>query len=135
MRFTTRSWIAAAVLAATLTGCSHQSRVPPPGTEGGPELVEGGAMFRYVNKDARSVHLVGDFNDWMPTTDPMADENGDGEWSLFYPLAPGRYAYKFVVDGTRWIPDPTNPNHEADGFGGRNSIVIIPNTGGSGEQR
>lgn len=120
-------------IAAAVAGCT-QTRVPPPGT-GGPELVEGGAMFRYTNKDARSVHLVGDFNDWNPTADPMADENGDGEWSLFYPLAPGRYDYKFVVDGTRWIPDPTNGDHEPDGFGGRNSIVIVPDTEGGGGTR
>lgn len=117
---------------APLSGCSSANRLPPPGSGGGPELVAGGAIFRYTNTDARSVHVVGDFNDWNPTSDPMIDENGDGQWTLFYPLEPGRYAYKFVVDGTRWIPDPTNGNHEPDGFDGRNSVVIIP-TGPPGE--
>lgn len=111
-----------------LAGCSG-SGPPPLGVGEGPELVAGGAVFRYSNKEARTVHLVGDFNDWSPMADPMTDDNGDGEWSLFYPLEPGRYAYKFVIDGRRWIPDPTNGNHEPDGFDGRNSIVVIPASG------
>jgi 1,4-alpha-glucan branching enzyme len=108
-----------------LAGCGGPA--PPPRT-GGPELVGGGALFRYRNSDAKKVCLVGDFNDWSPETDPMTDENGDGEWTLFYPLSPGRYAYKFVVDGKSWIPDPTNPESEPDGFDGRNSVLVIPAT-------
>ena len=129
------SWALAAiavVVAGTLAACGPR-KLPPPGSGGGPERVEGGALFRYTNRDARTVHLVGDFNDWNPTSDPMVDENGDGEWTLFYPLEPGRYQYKFVVDGTRWIPDPTNPIHEPDGFDGINSVVIIPSAGVGGE--
>jgi len=110
--------------AALLGGCG--SKEPPPDTLGGPELVEGGAVFRYRNPDARFVYLVGDFNEWNPKADPMADENGDGEWTLYYPLAPGRYAYKFVVDGRRWVPDSTNPADEPDGFDGTNSVVVVP---------
>jgi 1,4-alpha-glucan branching enzyme len=56
----------------------------------------------------------------------MTDDNSDGEWTLFYPLAPGSYAYKFVVDGKNWVPDPSNPLSEPDGFNGRNSILKIP---------
>ncbi len=88
--------------------------------------MEGGAVFRYRNPDAKSVHLVGDFNEWHPKSDAMSDENNDGEWTLYYPLRPGRYAYKFVVDGRRWIADPTNPVTEPDGFDGVNSLVVIP---------
>jgi len=110
-----------ALLAITACG----TKAPPP-RAGGPEITLGGAVFRYRNTDAERVNLVGDFNGWDPAADPMADENDDGEWTLFYPLAPGRYAYKFVVDGRRWIADPTNPDSEPDGFDGRNSIVVVP---------
>ncbi len=54
----------------------------------------------------------------------MKDSNGDGHWSLFYPLEPGSYEYKFIVDG-RWIPDPLNPLSKPDGFDDINSVVKI----------
>jgi 1,4-alpha-glucan branching enzyme len=114
--------IAAASL-AIVAGCGGPP--PPRGAVGGPEVLAGGALFKYRNSDAKKVYLVGDFNDWSPLADPMTDENGDGQWSLYFPLSPGSYAYKFVVDGKSWIADPTNPNGEPDGFDGRNSIVVI----------
>jgi hypothetical protein len=92
----------------------------------GPEITEGGAIFRYYDKDASKVHLAGDFNNWSPNSDPLIDRNGDGEWTLFYPLSAGRYEYKFVVDGVYWIADPKNPNEVSDGFEGRNSVIIFP---------
>jgi len=112
--------------AALLGACGGSPPPPPPGSMG-PELVKGGAVFRYRSKEARTVNLVGDFNNWDATVDPMNDENGDGVWTLFYPLPPGSYTYKFVVDGKRWVPDPTNPLSEPDGFDSTNSIVLIPN--------
>jgi 1,4-alpha-glucan branching enzyme len=120
-----KRWIVTLVGALALAGCGGP---PPAPAGGGPELVTGGAVFRYRNADAKWVYLVGDFNDWSPTADPMTDENADGEWTLFYPLIPGSYAYKFLVDGKNWIADPTNPLGESDGFDGRNSIVKIPQT-------
>ena len=33
--------------------------------------------------------------------------------------------YMFVVDGSRWIPDPSSPESIDDGFGRANSIVRI----------
>ena len=118
-----RHWTFVSLLLLTLAGCAS---APPPPRSGGPDLGGGGALFRYRNSDAKKVYLVGDFNDWSPVSDPMTDENGDGEWTLFYPLSPGRYAYKFVVDTRSWIADPTNPESEPDGFDGRNSVVTIP---------
>jgi 1,4-alpha-glucan branching enzyme len=111
-------------LAAVLSGCGRGERQTLE-RELSPEIVEGGAVFRYVNTDAKKVFLVGDFNNWSPNSDPMKDLNGDGHWSLFYPMRPGTYQYKFVVDG-RWIPDPRNQDSEPDGFDGINSVVKVP---------
>jgi hypothetical protein len=55
----------------------------------------------------------------------MSDDNADGEWTLYYPLGPGTYAYKFLVDGKNWIADPWNPLSEPDGFNGRNSLIKL----------
>lgn len=94
----------------------------------GYEITADGVIFRYYDSDASKVYVVGDFNNWTPTIDQMVDKNGDGHWTLFYPLAPGTYQYKFVIDGTYWIPDPRNPQTVSDGFDGGNSVLIIPVT-------
>jgi 1,4-alpha-glucan branching enzyme len=96
------------------------------GLRSGPEIVEGGVVFRYYDPKATRVNIVGDFNDWSPRTDALVDENGDGEWTLFYDLPPGVYQYKFVIDGTRWVADPKNPEKVSDGFDGENSVVRVP---------
>ena len=75
---------------------------------------------------AGNVFLVGDFNNWSPRIDPMTDKNGDGEWTLLVSLLSGEYEYKFVVDGSKWIADPTNPMLVPDGFDGQNSVLRIP---------
>lgn len=116
--------LALCVVGLAIFGCGSRQRAGV-GREPSPEIVEGGAVFRYFNSDAKKVLLVGDFNNWSPTADPMKDLNGDGHWSLFYPLRPGTYQYKFVVDG-RWLPDPHNPDSEPDGFDDINSVVKIP---------
>jgi hypothetical protein len=90
-----------------------------------PHRVSGGVLFQYRSEDASSVSLVGDFNQWSPNEDSMTDENRDGIWTLTYPLTPGVYEYKFVVNGDLWIHDPSNPNRVADGFGGENSVVEV----------
>ena len=117
--------VVAVALTAVMAGCGGGGRRALLEREVSPEIVEGGAMFRYVNTDAKRVYIVGDFNNWSPNADPMKDLNDDGHWSLFYPLRPGTYQYKFVVDG-RWIPDPRNQDSEPDGFDGINSIVKVP---------
>ncbi|MEJ2721185.1 MAG: glycogen-binding domain-containing protein [bacterium] len=81
---------------------------------GGPEVVEGGVVFRFYDPDATRVNVAGDFNNWS-------------EWTLFYDLPPGVYEYKFVIDGTRWIADPENPEKVSDGFDGENSVLRVGN--------
>jgi 1,4-alpha-glucan branching enzyme len=115
---------AALVLVVGVLGCGRGDRRTLD-RETSPEMVEGGAVFRYYDSDAKKVFLVGDFNNWSPNSDPMKDLNGDGHWSLFYPLRPGMYQYKFVVD-SQWIPDPLNSLSEPDGFDGINSVVKVP---------
>lgn len=128
MKTTCRRHVIWLVLALVAAGAAISCGGPPPvPMSGGPEAVEGGVLFRYKNVNAKKVNLVGDFNEWSPTADPMSDENGDGEFTLFYPLGVGTYSYKFLVDGKNWVSDPSNPSSEPDGFNGRNSIVkVIP---------
>lgn len=71
---------------------------------------------------ARHVSLAGDFTEWKPTH--ALKRSRDGVWTIVVPLNPGVHDYAFVVDGTRWTPDPTAPAI-ADGFGGVNSRVAV----------
>src|SRR5262245_45312850 len=49
--------------------------------------------------DAKQVYLMGDFNEWSPTSLPM-ERRPDGWWSLQVPLSHGHHQYLFLVDGT-----------------------------------
>ncbi len=92
----------------------------------GPFQVEGGYLFSFSDEAAGSVHLAGEFNGWSTDATPMADEDGDGVWTVEIELAPGRYEYKFVVDGgARWVADPGNPESVGDPYGGQNSLIVV----------
>ena len=74
--------------------------------------------------EAKSVRVVGTFNDWRPTDDYFMERGEDGTWSKMIRLRPGGYQYKFIVDDM-WIEDENNPNRVDDTFGGRNSVLEI----------
>lgn len=75
--------------------------------------------------EASSVMLAADFNQW--TTDGYALERGpDGYWEITVPLRKGKsYAYNFVIDGKRWIVDPSSASSLDDGFGGSSSTISL----------
>ncbi|MBK7096969.1 MAG: glycogen-binding domain-containing protein [Saprospiraceae bacterium] len=52
----------------------------------------------------------------------MLKENG--KWNFPVKLKPGKYLYKFVVDGN-WIPDPENKFWEENEHGTNNSVLWI----------
>ena len=85
------------------------------------------AIFNYTPDNASSthaIHVVGDFNGWNKAADPL-ERADDGHFSVRLPLAPGRYPYKFVVNNEYYIVDPKSAEFLQDGYGGRNSIVVV----------
>jgi 1,4-alpha-glucan branching enzyme len=80
--------------------------------------------FRFESPGAKTVALVGDFNDWNPSTHPM--KRGRGKvWRIEVELPPGRHEYKFLVNGGEWWNDPDAlkiPNI----WGTENSYVDVP---------
>jgi len=72
---------------------------------------------------AKAVFIAGQFNDWAADADPLT-KGDDGIWRAKLKLAPGKYEYKFVVDGT-WMEDPNNSDSVADPFGGNNSLLTV----------
>jgi hypothetical protein len=81
-------------------------------------------QFVLVEPNAKTVTLVGDFNDWSLSATQLARQDAHGVWWVTVPLPPGRYRYAFVVDSTGWRSDPHAPAAE-DEFGRPNSVVTI----------
>ena len=73
---------------------------------------------------ASSVSIVGDFNAWNPTSLPLRRGSDGRTWIVEVPLAPGRYAYSFLVDG-KLARDPAAPQARDDDFGSSNSVIMV----------
>lgn len=72
---------------------------------------------------AREVAMAGTFNDWDPLTRPMKRE-ADGNWKVTFYLAPGKYEYRFIVDGI-WTDDPCCTTRCWNQYGGENCIIVV----------
>jgi chromosome partitioning protein len=83
-----------------------------------------GVVFMTQASDAARVSVAGDFNGWSADSTPMLP-NGDGNsFRALLPLAPGRYRYRYVIDGN-WTRDPHNHMVEANPFGDVDSVVEV----------
>ena len=78
-----------------------------------------------IRPDAQEVCIAGSFNDWHSSVTPMIRLN-NGKWAKELSLAPGRYEYRFVVDG-QWVDDPTANDYVPNPFGGMNAVLIVIN--------
>jgi hypothetical protein len=82
-------------------------------------------QFAFVDPDAHSVTVAGDFNDWDAEATALRDSDGDGVWTGLIALRPGMHKYMFVVDGEQWVTDPEAERYVDDGFGNRNAVIAI----------
>lgn len=108
---------AAALLIWLLPSRAAQSGVPL-----GPDVTP--VQFVVVAPNAASVSLVGDFNDWDARLTPMRAERDGRLWTVTIPLTPGRHRYAFLVNGARWLADPSAPR-APDDFGAPSSVVTV----------
>jgi len=93
--------------------------------EPGVKYTDGIAHFLLTGYEkAANVYLSGSFNNWSTMQLPMQKTASGWESSL--KLVPGRYEYKFIIDG-KWIHDPNNLQKEDDGQAGYNSILYCCN--------
>jgi len=81
-------------------------------------------IFSLKMPSAKAVFLVGDFNQWNPTVEPMNLVDDHFEVRLF--LVAGEYRYQFVVDGTP-VNDPDNPptGKPIPGAHGGSALVLM----------
>jgi hypothetical protein len=79
--------------------------------------------FVLLDLGAKQVSLSGEFNGWSPNATPMKRDEA-GHWEATLQLAPGRYQYKFILDG-EWIPDPLARENVWNQHGTLNSVVEV----------
>jgi chromosome partitioning protein len=91
--------------------------IEPPGVA----VTSEGVVFTVEAPGAERVQLVGNFNGWVPEGSEMQHEGRF--WRKVVPLHPGRYLYRFVVDG-QWLQDPMNQTAEPCP-GGYNSVLVL----------
>jgi 1,4-alpha-glucan branching enzyme len=84
--------------------------------------------FTYHNSTAKTVHLAGEFNQWLDNaegrvtgkTEWLMQGDDAGNWKYTVSLPPGRHKFKYVLDGERWEKDPNASASEDD-----NSIIEV----------
>jgi chromosome partitioning protein len=101
-----------------MTDTSAQDRIRPTAPHPTPD----GVLFTFEAPDARRVQLVGDFNGWELDGSDMT-LNGT-IWTSTLKLPPGRYRYRYVIDGT-WRSDPMNAEVEPSPYGEDNSVIEV----------
>jgi 1,4-alpha-glucan branching enzyme len=79
--------------------------------------------FNICAPNAREVAVAGTFNNREPSTRPLKGE-ANGSWKVTFYLSPGKYEYRFVVDGI-WTDDPCCTTRCRNQYGGENCIVEV----------
>jgi 1,4-alpha-glucan branching enzyme len=81
-------------------------------------------VFILNSRDAQEVYLCGDFNHWTRKSLPMIRHEEDHSWEKRLVLEPGRYEYKFIVNGV-WIHNPDAPENVPNAYGSLNSVMEV----------
>lgn len=111
----------------TLGALAWPTQVASPGASVAAESAQA-VQFVLHAPEARAVFVAGDFNGWDARQSPLA-RAPSGLWFVEVLLSPGRYTYSFVVDGSRFVADPTAPRAVGDDFGAPSSVVIVGRDG------
>lgn len=121
-------FLAVLFIVASMAGCNSSSvfltdpALSPSVSPTGPVPVSSGILFRLLYPGAKTVSITGTFNSWNYTA---LSEISPGHWSIIIPLPKGRYQYLFVIDQKKWIPDPAAEMTIDDGFGHKNSLLVV----------
>lgn len=119
-----------------LAPAAHRHASPLPeeeGAVGSPDLshvygvrqTANGVLFVQPASLARkSLAVVGDFNYWCETANPLRFNEQAGVFEALIKLRPGLHEYCLVADG-QWIADPHNPNQQLNSYGEPNSVIAV----------
>jgi len=101
---------------------SRENKIETKATIANPPCREVGFVLECA--EAEHVYVCGDFNDWHPACLRMIGNADDGLWEKRLTLPPGRYEYKFVVNGN-WRHDPDARENVPNIYGSLNSVVEV----------
>ncbi len=80
-------------------------------------------QFEFPSPEAKEVYLVGEFNGWDTHAEKMKKDK-NGIWKATLSLKPGRYEYRFFVDGF-WENAPSCSGCVPNEFGSLNCVKIV----------
>lgn len=92
--------------------------------DGGAESALVQTQFVFEETTARSVSLVGDFNEWRAGETPLV-RLANGLWTATVPLPAGRHVYAFMIDDTLLVADPRAPKAGDADYGREGSVVMV----------
>ncbi len=101
---------------------THMSSFGPPRHSGARQTLRG-VNFICNAPQAQAVSLIGDFNNWNPTANPMRRQP-DGAWLIMVELRHGHHRYAFWVDGQLTL-DPRAQGITRNDQGERVSLVPV----------
>lgn len=117
-------------------------KVPSPRTAKAPRVTRGkGIAKKYLKSkpvckvtfalpgeaapEARSVCLMGEFNNWSPDANPLRRDKA-GDFAVTVDLETGRaYRFRFLIDGERFENHWCADRYEANIYGGEDSVVDV----------
>ncbi len=79
--------------------------------------------FQLSAPQAKSVNVCGSFNEWRTNAGRLTKDHR-GIWRASIQLKPGRYEYRFFVDG-QWADDPRAKKTVANQFGSGNAVLEV----------
>ncbi|WP_161984200.1 glycogen-binding domain-containing protein [Sulfuriferula plumbiphila] len=85
------------------------------------------ATFSLYAPQAKSVEVIGDFNQWQSGVTLLVGPDEKGMWRAKLPLPTTltRIEYVYWVDGAQRRIDPGQPVVQ-DGFFGENNVLVLP---------
>ncbi len=75
--------------------------------------------------DAKTVSVVGEFNNWSPDATPMRRRKDNG-FSVSLELEKGRsYRFRYIIDGSKYENDWAADRYQPNPYGGEDSVVDL----------
>nr|CAA6819516.1 MAG: 1,4-alpha-glucan branching enzyme (EC [uncultured Thiotrichaceae bacterium] len=77
-------------------------------------------------QDVKTVHVVGDFNEWQVDATPMkALKNGDFTCTVELSTEQDQYEFRYLLDNGQWENDWAADAYIPNGMGTENSVICL----------